>query len=89
MTDSILEEFREFLVSEEFLFTSEDWEKEQDFLKVRIKRQLFSSLYGPAEDEFVKIQNDPMVQRALELLPEAKQLTADPQKFAARWSESP
>ncbi len=89
VTDSILKEFREFLVSQEFRFTSEDWEKDQHFLKVRIKRQLFSSLYGPAEDEFVKIQNDPMVQRALELLPEAKQLTADPQKFAARWSESP
>ena len=89
VTDSVLEEFREFLVSQKFRFSPEQWERNEDFLRVRIKEQLFSSLYGPEEGHLVRIQNDPMVLRALELLPEAKQLTADPQKFAARWSDSP
>ncbi len=48
VTESILEEFREFLVSQEFQFTSKDWEQNQEFLKIRIKQQLFSSLYGQA-----------------------------------------
>ena len=89
MTDSVLEDFREFLVSQKFRFSPEQWERNEDFLRVRIKQQLFSSLYGPEEGHLVQVQNDPMVLRALELLPEAKQLTADPQKFAARWSDSP
>ena len=89
VTDSVLEEFREFLVSQKFRFSPEQWERNEDFLRVSIKQWLFSSLYGPEEGHLVKVQNDPMVLRALELLPEAKQLTADPQKFAARWSDSP
>jgi carboxyl-terminal processing protease len=74
ITDSILEDFKKFLHELNVDFTDEDFQKNVDFIKRRIKQEVFTSLFGLQEGFRVAIQGDTQVLKALEMMPEAKLL---------------
>ncbi len=76
VTDAILDDFKEFLRSKKLDFTDEDIRTNVDFIKRRIKQEVYTSSFGLQEGFKVAIQGDTQVLKALEVLPEAKSLMA-------------
>jgi len=74
ITDAILEDFKVFLRSRNIEFTDEDIQSNLEFIKRRIKQEVYISNFGLQEGFKIGIQGDSQVLKALEVLPEAKQL---------------
>jgi carboxyl-terminal processing protease len=74
ITEPILDDFKQFLRDLKVEFTNEDIQKNVDFIKRRIRQEVFTSLFGLQEGFRVAIQGDTQVQKALEMMPEAKLL---------------
>jgi carboxyl-terminal processing protease len=74
INDAILEDFQQFLRDRHIEFTQEEFQNNVDFIKRRIKQEVFTSSFGLQEGFRVAIQGDTQVLKALELMPEAKSL---------------
>ncbi len=74
VTDPILEDFKEFLRSQKIEFTDGDISGNLEFIKRRIRQEVYNSAFGLQEGWRIGIQGDTQVQKALELMPEAKTL---------------
>jgi len=74
ITDAILEDFKLFLKGKTIEYTAEEFAASLDFIKRRITQEVYTSAFGLAEGFKVAIQGDNQVQKALELLPEARTL---------------
>jgi carboxyl-terminal processing protease len=74
ITDEILKDFKEFLRIKKVDFTDKDIDDNVDFIKRRIKQEIYTSSFGLQEGYRVAVQGDTQVQKALELMPEAKVL---------------
>jgi carboxyl-terminal processing protease len=74
ITDAILADFKEFLKNRRIDFTNEDIQNNVDFIKRRIRQEVFTSSFGLQEGFKVAILADTQVLKALEVMPEAKSL---------------
>jgi carboxyl-terminal processing protease len=74
ITDAILADFKSFLRERQVEFTDEDIQKNVDFIKRRIRQEVFTSLFGLQEGFRIAIQGDTQVLKALEAMPVAKLL---------------
>ena len=74
MDSEILEDFKADLKKHDFPFTEEDFEEAKDQLAREIEKEIFSFLWGVEGGWWVYRNSDPVVQRAIELLPEAESL---------------
>ena len=83
-TDAVLEEFRQFLYREKVEFSEADFSENADYVKRTLKREVYVSAYDLHEGEYVKHTLDPDVQKALDLLPEAKELLESSGRLIAR-----
>jgi carboxyl-terminal processing protease len=71
---AIVEDFKASLKSNEFPFTEDEFEEASDQLAREIEKEIFSFLWGVEGGWWVYRNSDPVVQRAIELLPEAEAL---------------
>ena len=83
-TDAVLEEFRQFLYREKVEFSEADFSENADYIKRTLKREVYVSAYDLHEGEYVKHTLDPDVQKALDLLPDAKELLESSGRVIAR-----
>jgi carboxyl-terminal processing protease len=74
INEEILLDFRQFLKNRRIEFSEEDIKANVDFIKRRIRQELFTSAYGIQEGFKIGIQGDSQVLKALEAMPEAKTL---------------
>jgi carboxyl-terminal processing protease len=74
LSDAILEDFKEFLRTDNIAFEDEDIVQNKDFIKRRIKQEIYTSSFGLQEGYKIAIQADQQVLKALEVMPEAKLL---------------
>jgi carboxyl-terminal processing protease len=74
VTDPILDDFKEFLHGKMIEFTGQDISDNVEFIKRRLKQEVYNSAFGLQEGWRIYIQGDTQVQKALELMPEAKTL---------------
>jgi len=74
ITDTILADFKKFLGDRNIDFTDEDMRSNVDFIKRRIKQEVYTSSFGLQEGFKVAVQGDTQVLKALETMPEAKLL---------------
>jgi carboxyl-terminal processing protease len=84
VNDAVLTEFRTFLQERSIRYTEPDVQQNLDWLKLRIKKEIFTSVFGRDEGTRVAILGDPQVRRAVELLPEAKELAENARRAASR-----
>jgi carboxyl-terminal processing protease len=66
-TATMLEEFKEFLRGGGVRTPEEYWAKDQDYLRLRIKAELLSLVFGLSTGEEVDTKGDPEVQKAASL----------------------
>ncbi len=74
ITDAILADFKAYLSEKHVEFTDEDVRNNVDFIKRRIRQEVYTSSFGLQEGFRAAIQGDSQVLKALEMMPEAKSL---------------
>jgi carboxyl-terminal processing protease len=72
VTGPVLDDFMEFLRSQKVEFTPQDISDNIEFIKRGIKQEVFNTAFGLEEGWRVAVQGDTQVQKAIELMPEAK-----------------
>jgi len=70
----VLEDFKAHLKDLNFSYEPEDFEDALEEIKREIKKEIFSSLWGVERGWKVSMENDPVVQKAVEVLPESEAL---------------
>ena len=76
ITEGILADFKDYLRSHNIEFSEEEFNNSEDFIKRRIKQDVFTSSFGLQEGYKIRVQGDAQVLKAVEVLPEAKLLMA-------------
>jgi carboxyl-terminal processing protease len=72
--DSVISTFKAYLKKRDFAFTDQDIADNLDWIKLQIKREVFTSVYGLEEGFKLEAESDPEVSKAVELLPQARAL---------------
>ncbi len=81
-----MQEFRKFLDEEKVPFTEAELCENNDWVRNNIKSEIFVDSFGQEEGLKVRAETDPEVLKALELLPQAKQLAEGAKKTIAERS---
>ena len=69
-----LAEFREFLQREKFPFTAAEFDKNGDWIKANLRKELYVTAFGADEARRVAVDADPVVARAVDAMPKATAL---------------
>ena len=86
--DTVLQEFRKYLDSQQIAFTEAELAENNDWIRSNIKAELFVNEFGSQEGLKVHAETDPAVQKALDLLPKAKELADNAKKTIAQRSNA-
>ncbi|MBZ5720050.1 MAG: S41 family peptidase [Acidobacteriia bacterium] len=81
--DVTLQDFRKFLDEEKIAYTEADLLENNDWVRNSIKSEIFVDSFGQEEGLKVRAETDPDVVKALDLLPQAKQLAENARKVVA------
>jgi hypothetical protein len=81
--DATLQEFRKSLDEASIPYTQADFVDNNEWLRANIKAEIFVDAFGQDEGLKVRTEADPEVQKALELLPQAKALVDNARKIVA------
>lgn len=82
--DEVMRQFREYLNKHNVRFSESDIMDNQDWIKRKIKQEVFMSTYGIQEGFKVLLEADPQVQKAVESVPQARALYQNARKIVAQ-----
>lgn len=82
--DAVMAEFRRYLDKQNIRYTEADIQENLEWLQRKIKREIFLSEYGQAESFKVEIEGDLQVQKAIEMIPEARALYENAKRIVAQ-----
>jgi carboxyl-terminal processing protease len=85
---AVLAKFKEYVKSQGIRLSEQDLQNNLEFIKNRIRLQLIGVVYGEDAAQRISIENDPLVARAVQSLPQAEQLLANAKRYMARKSGS-
>ena len=71
---TVLESFRDFLSTRGIRTPEVYWNLDQDYLKLRIKTELFNLVFGLTRGDEIEVKGDPQVQEAAQLIPKIPQI---------------
>jgi carboxyl-terminal processing protease len=83
VTDAVVGEFKQFLAKEKIQISEQELKDSMGFIKNRIRIQLVAAIYGEVEADRIGFENDFLVQKALENMPQARELLAKAKKYVA------
>jgi len=86
--DVTMNDFRKFLDEEKIPFSEADLIENNDWVRANIKSEIFIDAFGQNEGLKVKEEADPLVLKALDLMPEAKQLAENARRVVAERTNS-
>jgi len=87
--DQVMQDFRKFLAAQNVTFAEADFAQAGDWIKIRLKGQIFVDAFGQEEGLKVSAENDPEVLKALDLMGQAKQLAENARKVTAERAAAP
>src|SRR6516164_9863227 len=82
--DEVLRQLRNYLTSKNVRFSESDLAENQDWIKRKIKQEVFMSTFGMQEGFKVLLEADPQVQKAVEAVPQARALYQNARKIVAQ-----
>jgi carboxyl-terminal processing protease len=86
--EAVMQEFRKFLDSNQVPFNEAELAQNMEWIKSNIKAELFINEFGQQEGMKVHTETDPEVEKALDLLPKAKDLADNARKIIAQRSNA-
>ena len=87
VTDAVLQEFRQFLAEQKIPLSDQDLKDNSDFIRSRIHLQLVDFIFGETEASRMAMENDPLVQKAIDAMPQASDLLAKAKRYVASKSQ--
>jgi carboxyl-terminal processing protease len=84
MDDRVLKEFRDYLTKRNIRYTETEMADNLDWIKRKIKQEVFMSTYGTQEGFKVLLEADPQVQKAIEAIPQARALYENARRVVAQ-----
>ena len=81
--DRVTDEFRAYLEERKIRFTDQELVEHREEIGREIEEEVLRQLFGEAAARQRTVTWDPQVQKALEVMPKAKILIEDPQRFIA------
>lgn len=82
--DAVMNEFKKFLDKEHIDYSAADIQNNAPWLKWEIKREVFTSVFGLDAGYKVELENDPQLDKAETLVPEARALYQNVRKILAQ-----
>jgi carboxyl-terminal processing protease len=83
VTDDVLAEFKTYLDRDKIHLSDQDLHDNIEFIKNGIRVQLIEVIYGKDEAKRISIEKDPLVEKALDSMPQARLLLAKVKKYLA------
>jgi carboxyl-terminal processing protease len=87
--DSVMKSFREYLAKHNVHYTEPELAENQDWIKRKIKQEIFMSAFGQQEGFKVLLEADPQVQKAVDSIPQARALYQNARKIVAQRTGTP
>jgi carboxyl-terminal processing protease len=84
--DTLMREYRSFLSKHNVRYTEPELADNLDWIKRKIKQEIFMSTFGQQEGFKVLLEADPQVQKAVEAIPQARALYENARKIVAQRS---
>ena len=82
--DNVMQDFRKFLDQEKVPYTEADLAQNNDWVRSNIKSEIFIDAFGQDEGLKVRAETDPEILKALDLMPQAKQLADNAKRIVAQ-----
>lgn len=82
--DALLVEFRQFLNKQNIPFTEANFQADAAFLQQQLKFYILSSEYGQVDATRATLDSDNEIQKAIELMPQAKELASNAKRIVAQ-----
>ncbi|HET9101441.1 MAG TPA: S41 family peptidase [Acidobacteriaceae bacterium] len=82
--DNVIHDFETYLTSKHIPWTTQDISGVRDWIDMSIKSELFTSVFGLQEGLKVRAAWDPMINKAITLIPQAEALKTTAQKTIAK-----
>ncbi|MFN7924614.1 MAG: S41 family peptidase [Bryobacteraceae bacterium] len=70
----VMSDYKQFLLKEGFQFTEAEFTENETWVKQQIRKEFFVTVFNIEESRRMEVENDPMVQKAIEAFPKAKDL---------------
>ncbi|HUI42078.1 MAG TPA: S41 family peptidase [Terriglobia bacterium] len=83
VTPDVLDGFYQYLTKENIPLTSADLQDNLDYVKEQIREQLVSFVYGQDQELRLKAEDDPLVAKAVDSMPQAAALLTHAKQFLA------
>lgn len=87
--DAVMNDFRRFLEKQRISYTESDLAENADWVRHRIKQEIFLSVFGQAESYKLELENDAQLQRGVDELPQARALYDNARKLLAQRAGAP
>ena len=82
--DNVMHEFRNYLSKHNVRYAEADLSENQDWIKRKIKQEVFMSTFGMQDGFKVLLEADPQVQKAVDSVPQARALYQNARKIVAQ-----
>jgi carboxyl-terminal processing protease len=82
--DTVMKDFREYLAKKNVRYTEPEMSENIDWIKRKIKQEVFMSVFGQQEGFKVELEADPQVQKAVDSIPQARALYENARKIVAQ-----
>src|ERR1700733_14844080 len=81
--DEVINEFRKYLDKQHIKYTEPEIQENLTWLKLQIKREVFTSVFGLNDGFKIALQDDPQLEKAVELIPQSRALYQNARKIVA------
>jgi carboxyl-terminal processing protease len=78
---SVVNQFRDFLTKNKIQFTEADFTKDRQWIKNELKRELYITAFSFEDSQWVAIEQDPEIAKAIDSLSKAKELLDNAKKL--------
>jgi carboxyl-terminal processing protease len=82
--DTVLRDLRTYMSKHDVRYTEPEISENLDWIKRKIKQEVFLSTFGEQEGTKVQLEADPQVQKAVEAIPQARALYENARKIVAQ-----
>ena len=84
VTDEVMNQFRKYLDRQGIRYTEPEIAENLAWIQRKIKKEAFTSVFGVSDGFRVELEDDPQVQKAIEVLPQARALYQNAKKVIAQ-----
>jgi carboxyl-terminal processing protease len=81
--DAVIAQLKKFLANQHIQVTDQQIQQNLPWLKLEIKREVFTTVFGLNDGYRVALEDDPQLEKAIESIPQARALYASARKIVA------